>query len=134
MVFKWRTTTVSRKRAIYWWNLESSQVQRGQFQPNVARNSLGGGTYKFRCSDEGSCHFPKDNNNEKAKMHWWHLEIFFSRTNGSILTKLRLSHNWIKMIQHYTNKNVWFFSINQRYGSIISYVNVFIDWNCFEGD
>jgi hypothetical protein len=34
-------------------------------------------------------------------MGWGHLKVFFSRTTGPILTRLRINHPWGKGIQVY---------------------------------
>ena len=40
--------------------------------------------------------FPRGYNNEIAKIHWWNLKIFFTRTTGPISTKLGTMHPWMK--------------------------------------
>ena len=46
----------------------------------------------------GARRFPRKYNYENAKIHWRNLNIFFSRTNGLILTKLGTKHFWMKWI------------------------------------
>ena len=41
---------------------------------------------------------------ELRKINWQLLKIFFSRTTGSILTKLGTKHPWVKGIQVYSNE------------------------------
>jgi hypothetical protein len=38
------------------------------------------------CSNEEERPSPRGDNNERIKIHWGHLKIFFSRTTGPILT------------------------------------------------
>ena len=51
------------------------------------------------CSNEGPWPFPRGDNNEIAKIHWWNFKIFFSRTTWPISTKLGTKHPWLKGIQ-----------------------------------
>ena len=55
-------------------------------------------------SNEEPCPFPRGDNYEKAKIHWWNLKIFFYRTTGLISSKLGTKHPWVKGIQVCTNK------------------------------
>ena len=52
-------------------------------------------------SNEGPCPFPRGDNYmyEKAKIHRLNEKKIFSRTTGSISTKLSTMHPWIKGIQ-----------------------------------
>ena len=51
------------------------------------------------CSNEGPRPFSREDNNEIAEIHWQNLNIFFSRTDGLISTKLGTKHPWVKGIQ-----------------------------------
>ena len=51
------------------------------------------------CSNEGPCPFPRRDDYEIVKIHWWNLHIFYSRTTGSFSTKLSTKHLWLKGIQ-----------------------------------
>ena len=55
-------------------------------------------------SNEEPCPFPRGDNYEKAKIHWWNLKIFFYRTTGLISTKLGTKHPWVKGIQVCSNE------------------------------
>ena len=46
-------------------------------------------------SNEGSCPFPRGDNNEIAKIHWWNLKIFFTKSTGPYLTKLGSKDSWL---------------------------------------
>ena len=59
-------------------------------------------------SKEGSHPFPRGDNNEKTKIHWWNLKISFSITTGPNPTKLGRNHPWMKGSQGFTNKNYSF--------------------------
>ena len=56
------------------------------------------------CSNEGPCPFPKGDNYEIVKIHWWNVKVFFSRTTGPISTKLCTKHPWVKGIQVCSNE------------------------------
>ena len=51
------------------------------------------------------CPFPRGDNYEKAKIHWWNLKIFFSRTTGPSSTKHCTKHPLMKETQGFTNKD-----------------------------
>ena len=51
------------------------------------------------CSNEGSRPFPRGDNFEIVKMHWWHLKIFASRTTGQISIKLDTKHSCMKLLR-----------------------------------
>ena len=55
------------------------------------------------CLIERRRSFPRDDNYEISKIHWWDLKIFFSRTTGPISNKLGTMHPWLKGIQVYSN-------------------------------
>ena len=57
-------------------------------------------------TNEGLRPFPRGDNYEMAKIHWWNLKknIFFSRTSRPILTKLGTKYRWLKGIQFCSNK------------------------------
>ena len=44
------------------------------------------------CSNEGPRPFPRGDDYELVKIHWYNLKIFFSRTTGLISTKLGTKH------------------------------------------
>ena len=46
------------------------------------------------CPNEGPRPFPRGDNYEIVKIHWQNLKIFFSRTTGSISSKLGTKHSW----------------------------------------
>ena len=46
----------------------------------------------------------KGDNYKNVKMGWGHLKIFFSRTNGPILTRLDINDPWGKGIQVCSNE------------------------------
>ena len=46
-------------------------------------------------SNEGLHPFQRGDNNEIAKIHWWNLKIFFSKTIQLISTKLCTKHPWV---------------------------------------
>ena len=48
--------------------------------------------------------FQRGDNYEIAKIHWWNLKIFFSRTTGPISTKLGTMHPWVKGFQVCSNE------------------------------
>jgi hypothetical protein len=52
------------------------------------------------CSNKGPGPLQKGDNHKNVKMGWGHLKIF-SRTNGTILTRLGTNHPWVKGIQVY---------------------------------
>ena len=56
------------------------------------------------CSNEGHRPFPRGDNYEIVKIHWWNLKIFFSRTTGPISTKLGIKHPRVKGIQVCSNE------------------------------
>jgi hypothetical protein len=51
------------------------------------------------CSKKGPGSLQMGDNHKNVKMGWGHLKIFFSRTTGPILTRLRTNHPWVKGIQ-----------------------------------
>ena len=51
------------------------------------------------CSNEVPRPFPRIDDNEIAKLHWWKLTIF--RTTGPIWTKLDRKFPWVKRSQFY---------------------------------
>jgi hypothetical protein len=44
------------------------------------------------CSNKGQGPLYREDNRKNVKMDWGHLEIFFSRTTGPILTRLGTNH------------------------------------------
>jgi hypothetical protein len=50
-------------------------------------------------SNKGRGPLQRGDNHKNVKMGWDHLKIFFSRTTGSILTRLGTNHPWVKGIQ-----------------------------------
>mgnify|MGYP003688899091 CR=1 FL=1 len=52
---------------------------------------LGEGDSSLFSSNEGTHIFPRGDN-EVAKIHWWHLKIFFHRSTGTISTKFAIKH------------------------------------------
>ena len=51
------------------------------------------------CSNEGPCPFLREDNKDRAKIHWKTLKIVFSRITGPILSKLSTKHSWVMGIQ-----------------------------------
>ena len=49
------------------------------------------------CSNEWQRPISRGDSNEKGKIQWRNLKIF-SRTSGSILTKIGTKHHWVKKI------------------------------------
>ena len=43
--------------------------------------------------------FPRGDNYDIAKMHWWNIKNFFSRTTEPFSTKLGTKYPWVKGIQ-----------------------------------
>ena len=56
-----------------------------QFNQTWHKNSLDEGN--LYCSNDGPRFFPRGHNRQTAKIHWWNLKIFFSRTNKLMSTK-----------------------------------------------
>ena len=48
---------------------------------------------------------PREDNYKIAKIHWWNLKIFFSRTIRSISTKPYIKHPWVKSTLGFINKD-----------------------------
>jgi hypothetical protein len=46
------------------------------------------------CSNEEPGPLQRGDNHKNVKMGWGHLKIFFSRTTGPILTRLRINRPW----------------------------------------
>ena len=80
----------------------SSPEPLGQFQPNLAQNILGWRGFKY-VQVKGPSLFQGEIITQIAKIHWRNLKIFFSRTTGSISTKLDTKHPWVKEIQVCSN-------------------------------
>jgi hypothetical protein len=51
------------------------------------------------CSNKEPGPLQRGDNHKNVKMGWGHLRIFFSRTIGPILTRLRIDHPWKERIQ-----------------------------------
>ena len=51
------------------------------------------------CSNEGSRPFPKGDNYETVKMHWWNSKFFFSRTARPIETKFAIPFYLLGILQ-----------------------------------
>jgi hypothetical protein len=51
------------------------------------------------CSKKGPGALQRGDNHKNVKMRWGHLKTFFSRTRGSIFTRLGKNHPWVKGIQ-----------------------------------
>jgi hypothetical protein len=49
--------------------------------------------------NKGPVPFQRGDNHRNVKMRWGHLKIFFSGTNGPILTRLGKNHPWVRGIQ-----------------------------------
>ena len=66
-------------------------------------------------SNEGHRAFPRGDNYEIAKIHWWNLKIFFFRTTEPISTKLGTKHPWVTGIKVSSNegprKNTYWFEL-----------------------
>ena len=56
------------------------------------------------CSNEGPRPFPRGDNYEIVKIHWWNFKIFLSRTTEPFSTKLVTKHPWVKGIQVCSNE------------------------------
>ena len=56
------------------------------------------------CSNEGPRPFPRGDNYEIVKIHWWNFKIFLSRTTEPFSTKLVTKHSWVKGIQVCSNE------------------------------
>jgi hypothetical protein len=56
------------------------------------------------CSNKGPGPLLRGDNHKNVKIGWGHLKIFFSRTTGTILTKLSINHSWGKGIQVCANE------------------------------
>jgi hypothetical protein len=56
------------------------------------------------CSNKGPGPLLMGNYHKNVKMGWGHLQIFFSRTTGPILTKLNLNYPWGTGIQFSSNE------------------------------
>ena len=87
------------------------------------------------CSNEGPHLYPRGDNYEIAKIHWQNLKIF-SRTTGTVSTKLGTKHLWVKEIEVCSNKEP-FNSQKEDNGFFLLLINVMIksyvliDLNCF---
>ena len=68
-------------------------------QPTCLKASLDSSFFKWR-----SRHFSRGSHTEKAKLHWYNLNIFSSRTTGPISTKLGAKHPLMKGILICSNK------------------------------
>ena len=66
-------------------------------------------------SNKGSRLFPRGDNYDIAKILWRNFKIFFSRTNGTISTKLGTKHFWVKKIQICSNEGPWPFPRGDSY-------------------
>ena len=55
-------------------------------------------------SNDWPCLFPRWDNKEIVKIHWWTLKIFFFRTTGPISTKLGTKHPWVTGIHVSSNE------------------------------
>ena len=66
-------------------------------------------------SNEEPRPFPRSDDYEIAKVHWWVWKIFFSRTTGPISSKLGTNHFWVKGIQVFTNEGPRCFSRGDNY-------------------
>ena len=75
----------------------SSPEPLSQFKPKLAQSILRWRRFKF-FSIERPYPFPRGDNYKIAKIHWQNLKIFFSRTTGSISTKLGTNHPLVKGI------------------------------------
>ena len=81
----------------------SSQEPIGQFQPKLGTKH----PYVMGiqvCSNEVPRPFPRGDNNEIAKMHWWTLKIFVLRTTGPISPKLGTKHTWVMAKNVFSNE------------------------------
>ena len=67
------------------------------------------------CSNEEPRPCPRRDNYEIAKIYWWNLKIFFSKTTRPISTKLSIKHPWVKGIQISLNKGLDPFSRGDNY-------------------
>jgi hypothetical protein len=56
------------------------------------------------CSNKGPGPLQRGDNHKNVKMGWGHLQIFFSRTTGPILTRLGINYPWGEGIQVYSNE------------------------------
>ena len=76
------------------------------------------------CSNEGPRPFPRENNYEISKIHWWNKKIFFFRTTGPILTKLgtKLKYSLVKKIQVCSYEVLCFFPRGDNY-EIVKYID-----------
>ena len=57
-------------------------------------------------SNKGPGPLLRGDNYKNVKLGWSHLKIFFSRTTGSILTRLGTNHPWGEEIQICTNEGI----------------------------
>jgi hypothetical protein len=55
-------------------------------------------------SNKGPGPLLRGDNHKNVKMGWGYLKIFFSRTNGPILTRLGINHSCAEGIRLYTNE------------------------------
>ena len=70
------------------------------------------------CSNEGPRPFPRGDNYEIVKIHWWNLKkILFSRTTEPISNNLGTKHPWVKAIQVSSNEE----PINSHEDSKVSF-------------
>ena len=92
----------------------------GTFHPWVKRIQV--------CSNEEPHPFPRGDNYEIAKMHWWNLKIFFSKTTEPISINVGTKYPWVNGFQVCSNENeepinsykvnnvqLFFSSLNQRH-------------------
>jgi hypothetical protein len=56
------------------------------------------------CSNKGPDPLLRGDNHKNIKMGRGHLKIFFSRTNGPILTRLGINHSCAEGIQVFSNE------------------------------
>ena len=82
-------------------------------------------------SNEGLCPFPKGDNHEIKKKHWWNLWIFVSSTTEPISTKLVRKHPWMKGIQFFSNEGPHPFPRGDNYKkSRNTMTKIFLQNNC----
>ena len=155
-----------------WQNFKNFSRPLCQFQPQLTQCILGWRGFKFVqtkgyaingpittklgkkyplvkgiqvCSNEGPRSFSREDANEIAKIYWWNLKIFLSKTKGLISTKISIffiwnfnqtwtptKHPWVKRTHILQTRNIQisrrlcFFFLNQCNVTTILCANVLL--------